>query len=100
MGGDYTAPAPPRAESGVKRNIPGPCGKALAVSGNPGWGDGGRDASGAGGTGRKSGPNFLPTMVRARARRICWRIRWGRTGAGNFARIVAPIRTKIGLRPY
>ena len=24
------------AESGVKRNIPGPCGKALAVSGNPG----------------------------------------------------------------
>src|SRR5205823_4476961 len=25
------------AESGVKRNIPGPCGKALAVNGNPGW---------------------------------------------------------------
>src|SRR4051812_12319032 len=39
------------AESGVKRNIPGPCGKALAANGDRGWGDGGRDASGAGGTG-------------------------------------------------
>src|SRR5918912_129079 len=40
-----------RAECGVKRNIPGRCGNALARNGNPGWGDGGRDTSGAGGTG-------------------------------------------------
>ena len=39
------------AESGARRNIPGRCGNALAVNGNPGWGDGGRDASGAGGAG-------------------------------------------------
>jgi hypothetical protein len=26
-----------QAESGVKRNIPGRCGNALAVNGNPGW---------------------------------------------------------------
>jgi hypothetical protein len=34
----------PAAESGVKRNIPGRCGNALAEDGNPGWGDVGRDA--------------------------------------------------------
>src|SRR6186997_3434569 len=59
------------AESGVKRNIPGPCGKALAVSGNPGWGDGGRDASGAGGTGaagRAQGRGAEPAGARAGAR--------------------------------
>jgi hypothetical protein len=39
------------AESGVKRNIVGLCGKALAVNGNLGWGDAGRNASGVGGTG-------------------------------------------------
>ena len=49
--------------------------------------------------GRKSGPNFLPTMVRARARRICWRIRRSRTFAGKSARIMAPNWTKIGLLP-
>ena len=38
------------AESGVKRNIPGPCGKALAGNGKPGWGDARRNASGVGGT--------------------------------------------------
>ena len=59
------------AESGVKRNIPGPCGKALAVNGNPGWGDGGRDASGAGGTGaagRAQGRGAEPAGDRAGAR--------------------------------
>src|SRR5690349_17847974 len=59
------------AESGVKRNIPGPCGKALAVSGDPGWGDGGRDASGAGGTGaagRAQGRGAEPAGDRAGAR--------------------------------
>src|SRR4051794_13709032 len=59
------------AESGVKRNILGPCGKALAVSGNPGWGDGGRDASGAGGTGaagRVEGRGAQPAGDRAGAR--------------------------------
>jgi hypothetical protein len=29
----------------VKRNIPGRCGNALAMNGNSGWGDVGRDAS-------------------------------------------------------
>src|SRR4051794_22872824 len=29
-------------------------------------------------------PHFLPMMVRARARRICWRIRRSRTFAGNL----------------
>jgi hypothetical protein len=33
-----------RAESGVKRNIPGRCGNTLAVNGDPGWGDVGRHA--------------------------------------------------------
>src|SRR3954470_19436693 len=60
-----------RAESDVKRNIPGRCGNALAVSGNPGWGDGGRDASGAGGTGaagRAQGRGAEPSGDRAGAR--------------------------------
>src|SRR6186997_2218058 len=39
------------AESGVKRNILGPCGKVLAGNGNSGWSDVGRDASEAGGEG-------------------------------------------------
>ena len=46
-GAGHTAAA---AESGVKRNIPGPCGKALAGNGKPGWGDARRNASGVGGT--------------------------------------------------
>src|SRR3954452_21662448 len=29
--------------------------------------------------GREAAPHFLPTMVRARARRICWRSRRSRT---------------------
>ena len=52
----------------MKRNIPGPCGKALAVIGNPGWGDVGRDASGAGGTGaagRAQGRGAEPAGDRA-----------------------------------
>jgi transposase len=47
-----------RAESGVKRNIPGRCGNALAEDGNPGWGDVGRDTSdprGEGAAGRAEG---------------------------------------------
>src|SRR4051794_37551160 len=59
------------AESGVKRDIPGPCGKAPAVIGNPGWGDGGRDASGAGRTGaagRAQGRGAEPAGDRAGAR--------------------------------
>src|SRR3954463_10048412 len=59
------------AESGVKRNIPGRCGKALAVIGNPGWGDVGWDASGAGGTGaagRAQGRGAEPAGDRAGAR--------------------------------
>ena len=46
------------AESGVKRNIPGRCGTALAEDGNPGWGDVGRDTSdprGEGAAGRAEG---------------------------------------------
>src|SRR5689334_8897447 len=39
------------AASGVKRNIPGPCGKAMAANGNRGWGDVRRDASDVGGEG-------------------------------------------------
>src|SRR3954452_6338465 len=64
---ERTSTASPSAEPGVKRNIPGPCGKALAVSGNPGWGDGGRDASGAGGTraaGRVEGRGAQPAGAR------------------------------------
>src|SRR4051812_47314075 len=60
-----------RAESGVKRNIPGPCGKALAGGGDSGWGDGGWDASGAGGTGaagRAQGRGAEPAGDRAGAR--------------------------------
>src|SRR5919205_275075 len=59
------------AESGVKRNIPGPCGKALAGSGDPGWGDGGRDASDVGGegaAGRVQGRAAEPAGDRAGAR--------------------------------
>src|SRR3954452_22209846 len=47
----------------------------------------------AGGT----APHFLPMMVRARARRICWRSRRSRTFAGKSTRITAPNWTKIGL---
>src|SRR5688500_14343504 len=36
------------ADSGVKRNILGRCGNALAENGNSGWRDVGRDASEAG----------------------------------------------------
>jgi hypothetical protein len=43
------------AESGVRRNILGRCGNALAGDGNLGWGDGGRDASEAGGAGAGCG---------------------------------------------
>jgi transposase, IS30 family len=39
------------AESGVKRNIPGRCGNALARNGNAGWGDVGWEASSSGGKG-------------------------------------------------
>jgi hypothetical protein len=39
---------PGTAESGVKRNIPGRCGNALAGNHHPGWGDVGRNASGLG----------------------------------------------------
>src|SRR3954453_15213902 len=78
------------AESGVKRNIPGPCGKALAVSGNPGWGDGGRDASGAGGTGGAG------RQVRGGAR--------GGADGGVLAARPAPavldhLRQRYGVRP-
>src|SRR3954447_3791342 len=69
--GCYGPAAPDRAESGVKRNIPGPCGKALAVNGDSGWRDGGRDASGAGGTGaagRAQGRGAQPAGDRAGAR--------------------------------
>ena len=59
------------AESGVKRNIPGPCGKAPAVNGNSGWGDAGRDASGVGGegaAGRAQGRGAEPAGDRGPAR--------------------------------
>ena len=59
------------AESGVKRNIPGLCGKALAGNGDSGWRDVGRDASGAGGTGaagRAQGRGAEPAGDRAGAR--------------------------------
>src|SRR5215218_11525487 len=46
-----TAPRSILAESGVKRNIPGPCGKTLAENAKSGWSDVGRDASEAGGEG-------------------------------------------------
>ena len=43
------------AESGVKRNIPGRCGNALAVNGDPGWGDVGRHTPELGGEGAARG---------------------------------------------
>src|SRR4051794_12942400 len=51
--------------------------------------------------GRKSGPNFLPTMVRARARRICWRNR-ARPGGWPMSRGSVPgppRRPAMSLKP-
>src|SRR4051794_30116189 len=62
------SPKQERAESGVKRNIPGRCGKAPAVNGDPGWGDGGRDASGAGGTGAAGRAQGRGAIARALGR--------------------------------
>jgi putative transposase len=59
------------AESGVRRNIPGPCGNALAANGNSGWGDVGRDASDVGGegaAGRVQGRGAEPAGDRGPAR--------------------------------
>src|SRR3954447_12929611 len=70
--GCYGPAAPDTAESGVKRNIPGPCGKAPAVNGDSGWRDVRRDASGAGGTGaagRAQSRGAGPAGDRAAARR-------------------------------
>ena len=59
------------AESGVKRNIPGRRGNALAGNQNPGWGDVRRDASdvrGAGAAGRVEGRGAELAGARVAAR--------------------------------